>query len=188
MEIIKEKTACFTGHRPEKITKVVGSCGPALDMIKSMLYYQIYQAVQDGYDCFISGLARGVDIWAAQYVVELKNRFPQIKLICAKPYAKQNSGFKGEELWQLKNILHYTDEIINVSEEYSKDCFRRRNYYMVDNSSRLIAVVDDYKSGTGQTINYANRKRIDVRIINVKDYASEECCEKFQNPSLFRFT
>lgn len=33
-----------------------------------------------------------------------------------------------------------------------KRLYRLRNQYMVDRSSKLIAVVDDYKSGTGQTI------------------------------------
>lgn len=188
MEIVKEKTVCFTGHRPEKISDIVGGYGPALDAIKSMLYYQIYQAVEEGFDCFISGLARGVDIWAAQFVIELKNKFPDVKLICARPFAEHNKGFTGDALWKLKNILNNADEIVDVSEEYSKNCYRKRNYYMVDNSSRLIAVVDNYRSGTGQTINYAYKKGIDVRIINVKDYAIYEVGEKFQKPSLFRFT
>ena len=45
---------------------------------------------------------------------------------------------------------------------------------MVDNSSLLVAVVDNYRSGTGQTINYARKKGIPVHIINVKDYTDAE--------------
>lgn len=39
---------------------------------------------------------------------------------------------------------------------------------MVDNSCRLIAVVSDYKSGTGSTIRYAEKQGVPVRIINAK--------------------
>ena len=44
-----------------------------------------------------------------------------------------------------------------TSEEYSKDCYSVRNKYMVDSSSLLIAFVKNYRSGTGQTINYAKK-------------------------------
>ena len=48
---------------------------------------------------------------------------------------------------------------------------QKRNYFMVDNSSKLIAVVDDYRSGTGQTIRYAENKGIDVSIIDINKNA-----------------
>lgn len=188
MNIIKEKTACFTGHRPEKFASVVGVEGPALDMIKSMLYYQIQQAVEEGYEYFISGLARGVDLWAAEYVIEMKKKIPHIKLICAIPFKEHSRSFRGNDLWVLRNILNNADEAVFVSEEYSKECYRLRNYYMVDNSSRLIAVVDDFKSGTGQTINYARKQGIDIKLINVRDYAPDSISEKYQTPGKYRMT
>lgn len=167
---MREKTACFTGHRPEKLPGYGELNSPVLSVVKSMLYYQIYQSVEDGYEYFISGLARGVDIWAAQYVIEIKKKFPGIKLICAKPFEEHGKQFKGEDLWNLRNILADADDVICVTREYTKNCYKLRNYYMVDHSSKLIAVVDNYKSGTGQTISYANKQGIDVSIINVKDY------------------
>ena len=61
----KEKSVCFTGHRPEKLPGYGEMNNSLLNMIKSMLYYRIYLAAQSGYEYFISGLARGVDLWAA---------------------------------------------------------------------------------------------------------------------------
>ncbi len=172
MTTIKEKTVCFTGHRPEKLPGFGELNNPALSALKSMLYYQIYQSVENGFEYFISGLARGVDIWAALYVIEIKKKFPNLKLISVKPYEEHGQKFKGEDLWNLKNILEKSDDIICVSKEYSMDCYKLRNQFMVDNSSKLIAVVGDYKSGTGQTIRYANKMGIDISIINVNDYLS----------------
>lgn len=170
MEIIKEKAVCFTGHRPETFCQTIGLDGPAIKMIKSMLYYQIQLAIDDGYEYFISGVARGVDIWAANYVIELKRKYPRLKLICAKPFLEHSKGFRGSELYDLNNILKKSDDVVCVSEHYSRGCYMRRNRFMVDNASRLIAVVGNYQSGTGQTINYAYKQGIDIRTINVKDY------------------
>ena len=57
MDIIREKTACFTGHRPEKLPGG-SSDSPEAKVIKSMLYTEITAAVNDGYDTFITGMQR----------------------------------------------------------------------------------------------------------------------------------
>lgn len=56
---------CFTGHRPEKLTR-------SEETIRKDLEIQICQAVADGLNVFITGMARGVDIWAAQIVLKLR--------------------------------------------------------------------------------------------------------------------
>lgn len=159
-------TACFTGHRPEKL---MFESEEVLKMIKSTLYFQIYDAVQNGFDKFISGVARGVDIWAAEYVLRIREEFPHIKLICAVPFHEHAKSFKGEDLYMLNSIMENADEVVYVSEHYSHDCFKKRNYYMVDRSSLLIGIVYDKRSGTGQTINYARKKGI---VVSVQDLSS----------------
>ena len=62
-------------------------------------------------------------------------------------------------------ILYKADEIVHVSENYSPYCLKKRNEYMVDNSSKLIAVVSDFNSGTGHTVRYANKNNVEVRLI-----------------------
>lgn len=54
----RKKTVCFTGHRPEKLTA-------SKDAVIHTLENAIEQAYQDGYRIFISGMARGVALWAA---------------------------------------------------------------------------------------------------------------------------
>lgn len=57
---------CFTGHRPEKLSRCEND-------IKADLEKEIRQAIADGLNVFITGMARGVDIWAAQIVLNLRN-------------------------------------------------------------------------------------------------------------------
>lgn len=170
--MIREKTVCFSGHRPHKL--VTGGASPekVLPIIQSMLYMEIQQAINDGFENFMSGMAAGVDLWAARFVLSLGNKYPQVKLICAVPYEGQKDRLCGEELFEYSTIIKEASEVITLSDSYHRDCFRKRNCFMVDNSSRLIAVVSDYHSGTGQTINYARKKDLDLRIIDAK-----KCCE-----------
>lgn len=170
--MIKEKTVCFTGHRPEKLPCYETSNKAFLNMIRSMIHYHTYLAAQEGYLYFISGVARGVDLWAAAAVLELKEKFPDIKLICAKPFPEHGESFKSEELLMYNNIIEQADEVICVSDSYFSGCYRKRNRYMVDNSSYIIGVVDELKSGTGQTIAYARKKGLRMTLINVDEFKS----------------
>lgn len=166
--IIKSKTVCFSGHRPEKLPLCGSSSASVIRVLKSILYKEILDSISDGCSCFITGLARGVDLWAGEIVLELKAQGEDIRLIAVSPYKKHGDSFKGEERFVLGNIMLKADSVIYLGEEYSKGCMQRRNKYMVDNSCRLIAIVSDYKSGTGSTIRYAEKQGVPVRIINAK--------------------
>lgn len=43
-------------------------------MVTAALEKEIRQAIADGFNVFISGMARGVDIWAAESVLRLLGR------------------------------------------------------------------------------------------------------------------
>lgn len=70
---------CFTGHRPEKLNMSEKEAISWLDA-------EIRQAIKDGFVTFISGMARGVDIWAAEIVLRLRDAGAPIHLICASPF------------------------------------------------------------------------------------------------------
>lgn len=60
------RRCCFTGHRPEKLT-----ADP--EAIKASLAAEIDAAIVDGITVFITGMARGVDMWAAELVFGAQN-------------------------------------------------------------------------------------------------------------------
>lgn len=164
----KEITACFTGHRPEKFAIDGEPTNSYILKIKSMLYLEILEAVRDrGYRTFISGMAKGVDMWACNIVLSLKGQFPDIKLICAMPYRNHGKSWSGVDKYELNRFLDKADEIVYVSENYDRLCYKRRNQFMVDRSSLLIGICVSEQSGTGQTIRYAKSKGIETRIIRL---------------------
>lgn len=162
---MKEKTVCFTGHRPEKLPFNGDITIFEVKSLISKLYAEIDRSIEQGYTTFISGMAKGIDIWAAKYIVELKTANPQIMLICAVPYKGFASGWKGVDRWDYGWITDHADQIVYVSERYTPYCLKKRNEFMVDRSAKLIAVVSDYSSGTGQTIRFAEKNKLDMVII-----------------------
>ena len=60
-----KSTCCFTGHRPDKMEQ-------GEKVIKLLLEKVIDDAIVNGYVTFITGMAMGTDIWAAEIVLERK--------------------------------------------------------------------------------------------------------------------
>ena len=146
---------CFTGHRPEKLTRT------EKDIVRD-LEKEIRQAIADGLSVFITGMARGVDIWAAQIVLSLRNSGYDIKLVCACPYDGFESGWSNDWKKQCKEILAAADYVKYVCEGYSRSCFQIRNEWMVNHAARVIAVFNGEKSGTKNTIDYAAKAGVPV--------------------------
>jgi len=150
-----EKSCCFTGHRPEKLNM-------SETEVKEKIRNEIVKAIQDGFITFISGMARGIDIWAAEIVLQEKKNNPHIKLLCAVPYNGFEKSWSESEKNNYNNIIENADYVKFVCEHYSRQCFQIRNVYMVDLSERVIAAYNGIAGGTRNTIKYAEKKNVEV--------------------------
>lgn len=146
---------CFTGHRPEKLRRSERE-------IREELENEIRRAIQDGYVTFITGMARGVDIWAAEIVLQFKREGYPIHLICASPFPGFEESWSAEWQSRYRTVLERADLVRHISPQYSRACFHIRNEWLVNHSSRLIAVFNGQPSGTNNTINYAKSQCIPV--------------------------
>lgn len=154
----RQQTVCFTGHRPEKLNKPEW-------LVKFALKKQIRRAIADGYKVFISGMARGVDIWAAQIVLAQRDGGSDIRLVCACPC--RDFQRRWEDSWKVQagEVLERADRVEYICESYTRFCFQKRNEWMVDRSSRIIAAFNGESGGTKNTVDYANRKGVPVVVI-----------------------
>lgn len=150
---------CFTGHRPEKLTR-------SEKAIKKDLEIEIHKAITDGLNVFITGMARGVDIWAAQIVLKLRDEGSEVRLICACPYEGFESGWSQKLQRQYKKILESADFVKYVCADYSLSCFQVRNEWMVNHAAKVIAVFNGKKSGTKNTIDYAAKVGVPIVCID----------------------
>ncbi len=149
---------CFTGHRPEKLSLSESE-------VKPLLAKAIDTAIENGFTTFITGMAPGVDIWAAEIVLEKKRENDALHLICAVPHPdfEKCRGFFEEQRYNC--IIKNADYVTAISDHYYKACYQKRNEWMVDRSSLVIAVWNGQPSGTKNTIDYAKRRG--VKVVNV---------------------
>ena len=142
------RRCCFTGHRPEKLTA-------DSEAIKASLAAEIDAAIADGITVFITGMARGVDMWAAELVLARRAKNPGVTLFCAIPY----EGFekKWADTWRdlYQSILAQANGSKVFQPHFTYASFQERNRWMVDHSERVIAVFNGEKGGKNNTLDYA---------------------------------
>ena len=122
-----EKCCAFTGHRPRKFPWGYDETDARCIALKKTLTEQIAKLVGAGYADFFSGMAEGVDTWAAMAVLALKRENPTLKLHCVLPCKGQADRWSASARELYFSILEQADEVVYVSREYSEDCMLKRN-------------------------------------------------------------
>lgn len=165
---MKNKTCCFTGHRPSRFSFNQNENTEACIELKNRLRLEISNMViNHNVRNFITGMALGVDTWAAEIVLDMKEIYPDLFLTAAVPFPGQADRWSKKNRIRYNNILDLCDEIQTISSVYNSECMMRRNKYMVDNSDFIIAVWNGSPSGgTAKTIAYAKKLLKKTIVIN----------------------
>ena len=156
----------FSGHRPNRLP---GQGDPAKSETKayaSKLREQIEGAVGRGKHIFLNGAMAGWDILAAEQVLEVKKKLPQIELVTIVPFAIHY--FTKADCWtqtwieRTREICRRHDFGISIAEHYRNGIYYERNRALIDHSSELICYWDGEEGGTKHTVDYAAEKNISV--------------------------
>lgn len=154
---MRNQTVCFTGHRYIEPNE--------LEMVPQRLETVLIDLIEKGYRHFGSGGALGFDLLAAQIVLSLKEKYPQISLILVLPCADQTKFWSSSEIDHFEQIKSQADKVVCLTEKYYPGCMHRRNRHLVDNSGVCIAYLRKQSGGTLYTVEYAKSQK--VKVINL---------------------
>lgn len=147
----------FTGHRPDKLGGY---------KLPNDIYIKVCKDIdwllkELNPEKVISGMALGVDQWAANIAYKLG-----IPFIAAIPFEGQELAWPeaSQKTYRILRKLA-SEEVIVSPGGYSADKMQVRNIWMVDNCHSLIAVWDGSKGGTGNCVEYA--KSVDRKIYQI---------------------
>lgn len=175
------KTCCFTGHRPNKFIFKYDERHPECIKLKAMLMELIIKAINEGYNYFISGMALGLDIWAAEIVILLKEQYPHIKLEAAIPCDGQELPWPKTSQDRYNKVLEAADIkhwVTHEKYEENSTVMLVRDIYMVNKSDLIIAVFDGSAGGTKHTFDYAKALGINIWRLNPKKWDITEIAAK----------
>ena len=147
---LRKHRCCFTGHRPEKL-KIPEQ------QLAVLLEDEIRRAIGSGFTTYITGMAKGTDLVAAEIVLRLREQDDRLKLICALPHP--GFGLHWGDGWteRFQRVLEAADLTRCICPRFSYASYQARNEWMVCRSSLVIGVFNGEPGGTKNTLDYANR-------------------------------
>ena len=151
---LRDMTCCFTGHRdlPEQ----------SRTRIAAELEKTVVELIQQGYRYFGAGGARGFDALAAQTILNLRARYPAIKLILVLPCHNQTKKWSMKDKEEHEYLKTWANKVVYTSQEYTPDCMHKRNRHLVDHSSVCVCYLNKDGGGTDYTVGYARLKGLEV--------------------------
>lgn len=167
-QMTEQPSSCaFTGHRPGRFSFEYDESDRRCQIFKKTLRGQILQLVELGISSFYTGMAMGVDQWAASEVLVAKEIHPHVRLIAVRPCETQAYRWSKAQKKQYSDILSSCDEVITLNTYYTPYCMFERNRYLVDHADYVLAVFDgESKGGTAYTLQYARQRNKKIIVIH----------------------
>ena len=160
-------SCAFTGHRPHKFPWKDNEADPRCIALKETLAEQIATLAGAGVTEYFTGGADGVDCWAAEIVLTMREKNPALKLHCLLPHEGQADRWSDSAQERYHSILERVDSVDYVSRQYYDGCMIDRNHRLVESAGLLLAVFNGVRrSGTGATVNYARKMGKEIIVID----------------------
>ena len=163
----RETTCRFTGHRPEKLPWRGDESDPRCLALKERLAAAVEDAYDKGMRHFMCGMARGADFYFCDAVLELRERRSGVTLEAVIPCEEQAARWSERERERWFSLVERCDGETMLQHHYDKGCMLRRNRYLVDHSSMLIAVYDGMLGVTMYTLSYPMKRGLETVILEV---------------------
>ena len=158
----RQESCCFTGHRPTKLPWRYDESDSRCAALKRRMMDAVELAYEQGYRHFICGMAMGCDLYFCECVLALRQRCPEVTIEAAIPCPTQADAWPEAQRARYRALVEACDFETMVSARYTSSCMQRRDRYMVDHASLLIAAFDGSAGGTRYTMEYAMRRGISV--------------------------
>jgi uncharacterized phage-like protein YoqJ len=155
-------SCCFTGHRATKLPWGFSEEDARCVALKQRIFDAVEAVHAAGIHHFICGMANGCDLYFCEAVLALRSERPEITLEAAVPFGAQAERWPPQLRMRYHRLLTECDEQTLIQKEYSADCMAKRNRYMVDHSSVLIAAFDGLSGGTLNTLRYALAESLEI--------------------------
>lgn len=146
----KIKACCGFGHRQ------------VFENISESLYNAVLEAAAQGCVKFYTGAMGQFDSLFSSAVRKAKRSYPNIKLICVKPYMTKEINESGDYLYSLYDDIIIPTELADI---HPKSAIPKRNRLLVDWSDVVIGYIKRQYGGAYTALKYAHSQEKEIIMI-----------------------
>ncbi|AJD91262.1 hypothetical protein JMA_19450 [Jeotgalibacillus malaysiensis] len=169
------KTLVISGYRSHEIG-IFKSDDPAVRIIKKALRQRLDPLIDEGLEWIIVSGGLGVEQWAAEEVIEMKDDYPHIQLAIITPFLNQQEKWNETNQEKYQKLLRSADFTASVSNQPYKDPsqFKNRDDLLLKKADGLLLVYDEEKEGSPGFLlrkakDYTENHPLEILLINFQD-------------------
>jgi uncharacterized phage-like protein YoqJ len=169
------KVLAISGYKPFELG-IFKNDHPSVTFIKAALKKELFRMLEEGLEWVLISGQRGVELWAAEVVFELKSDFPDVKLAVITPFLDQEASWSENNTEWYNSILAQADFIESVSKKgYEKPWqFRLKNQFFIEKSDALLLLYDQEKEGSPKyiyemAVQYQNNHSYPIQLLTFYD-------------------
>lgn len=150
-------TAAFTGHRDINVSGTIVDDGRTRNgRLPELLRATVRTLYGRGFRVFLSGMAPGFDLLAAEAVLSLRSELSRLQLVAVVPFAGFGKSDNPDFRYRYGKILAAADHVHFLYHEYYERCCLDRNDLMLGYSSVVVSWWDGRPGGgTEYTVRHA---------------------------------
>jgi len=123
---------------------------PGIGIIKKAIKKKLIALMDDGLEWVIVSGQWGVELWAAEAALELKETYGQLRLAVITPFLEQDEQWSEEKQTYYRQILQRAEYVNSVtkSKYVGPWQFKEKNKFLLRNSDALLLLYDEEKEGS----------------------------------------
>lgn len=169
------KRIVVTGYKQHELG-IFDDKHPGIGFIKKALEAQFISLVDEGLEWVIVSGQLGVETWAVEVVIELKEQYPHLKYAIITPFIEQDKNWNDmnkEKFQMLTAKADYQVSLTSIPYEGPWQ-FVEKDKFLMRNSDGMLIVYDAENEGSPKFIKkkadqYAARSNYRVRTITADD-------------------
>lgn len=170
------KKCAFTGHRPQSLPFGFNEADERCITLKQKLREEIINQIENnGVTHFITGMAIGVDMYAAEIVLGLKASYEGIILESAIPCETQAAKWTEEQRDRYYEIASKCDKETMIQRPYTADCMRWLYFQSQSDDSMTVKLEPQLSIWKAEALFLTLQVTFCDRIDQIRSGDSQEC-------------
>ncbi len=116
----------------------------------------------EGFRVFLVGMAIGFDTACFRQLLKLREDDPSLRIAAVVPCVGQENYFREKDREIYRDYLSRADYKVVLEDGYKEGCMLKRNDFMLENSSLLLAHLRVRRGGTWYTVKKARSLGVPV--------------------------
>lgn len=165
------KRLVVTGYKQHELG-IFDDKHPGIKFIKKALESRFVELIDEGLEWIIISGQLGVEMWAAEVVINLKETYPLLKLAIITPFKEQEKNWNETNKGKFQNIsskADYTVSLTSIPYEAPWQ-FIEKDKFLMRNSDGMLIVYDEENEGSPRFIKKsADRfaEKSDYRVLTI---------------------